>query len=150
MQDKLFLCLWFWLVGISIVTGASLIYRCLSLGLSFFCCWSLNCHGRSMAVIWLSWSVVGTGLILHWQEALDLAYRIWKCAGNPHIVHHVYMFPRKDINQKKSKMLLFSQEKQNSFPNRACFWNCNAKPTFGTTRVFAAFGRWTLVHVGLE
>ena len=36
MQDKLFLCLWFWLVGISIVTGASLIYRCLSLGLSFF------------------------------------------------------------------------------------------------------------------
>ena len=28
-QDKLFLCLWFWLAGVSIVTGASLIYRSL-------------------------------------------------------------------------------------------------------------------------
>ena len=26
-QDKLFLCLWFWLAGVSVVTGASLIYR---------------------------------------------------------------------------------------------------------------------------
>jgi len=42
IQDKLFLCLWFWLVGISIVTGASLIYRTVMLTSPYCRRWKLE------------------------------------------------------------------------------------------------------------